>query len=598
MTIERLKRRHFLAALGAAGALMGSRALGDLGNAAAAGPSAGTRPQASTRRGPLRFVAVYTPHGRARELWLPRDGFDLRFEDAILRPLDDPGVTGRSFRDRLLVLDGIDLAAGINVGTSGHDGPRVILTGSGADGKGPSLDQFLAVDRGLGSDTLHTSIALGVGNDQTAISSCISYGSGGIPLPKWIDPSQTFAELFGGPLAGDRTSEVEERRRMGKSVLDVVHADLARLSTRVPASERTKMEQHQAALRDIEKRLSGVDRSCAAPFPPERARFPHVGASDGGAPNLDAITDLQIDLLARAFSCDLTRFATLMLGDLSHTHLVPELPDDVHSDVAHRYDARLDARIDRGEHRTGTPATWHALGIQNRYSYSKVARLLMRLDEAGVLDDTIVLVSGDMGDPARHSSRDVPTVLAGGCGGAFRMGRTVDLRREPGGDGLPNNRILVSIAQTFGVEIDRFGHSADPGIITGALPSRLAGGDRRKGERERRQGAKPPEVREAHPEDFAAASRLSLSHNLFAQPAGGRVMRCGCESCDRNGARSLLIVRWQRHKPGRRRIEVAQADPVARPRRGPLRGPARAPRRAPTAGRCSTLPKLRASLAG
>jgi hypothetical protein len=456
VTSLRIHRRHFLAALGAGSVLLGSRALADVGVAP------GKPRSLASSSHPLRFVAVHTPHGRAHELWLPRDGFDLRYDGAILRPFDDAGTFGKSFRDRLLVLDGIDLAAGIQVGTSGHDGTRVILTGSGADGKNASLDQFLAVHRGLGSDTLHTSLVLGVGNDQTTIASCLSYSSGGVPLPKWIDPALTFSELFGGPLAGDKSREVEQGRLMGKSVLDVVRGDLARLSARVPASERTKIEQHQVALRDIEKRLSGVERSCPAPVPRERAQFPHVGATDGGAPSLDAITDLQIDLLARAFACDITRFATLVLGDLSHTHLFPELPDDIHSDVAHRYDARTDRR-------PGTPETWRALAIQNRYAFTKVARLLMRLDEAGVLDDTIVFCSGEMGDPSRHSSRDVPAILAGGCGGKFRMGRTVGLRGDAGAEGAPNNRVLVSIARAFGVDIDRFGHSTDPGVVTGEL---------------------------------------------------------------------------------------------------------------------------------
>jgi hypothetical protein len=109
------------------------------------------------------------------------------------------------------------------------------------------------------------------------------------------------------------------------------------------------------------------------------------------------------------------------------------------------------------------------LAIQNRYSYTKVARLLSRLDEAGVLADTIVHVSGDMGDPARHSSRCVPTLLAGGCGGRFHMGRYVDLRRAGQKEGVPNNRLLVSIAQAFGVELSSFGHAADPRVITGRL---------------------------------------------------------------------------------------------------------------------------------
>ncbi len=452
MTRRGLGRRPFLVALGAAGLLAGTRA------------RAG---EAARVARPLRLVAVYTPHGRAHELWQPRDGFDLRFAGSILRPFDDPDTYGRSFRDRLIVLDGIDLSAGIASGTSGHDGPRVILTGSGADGKNASLDQHLAVERGLGAETPHTSVVLGVGNELPEIGASISYGPGGTPLPKWIDPAQTFAELFGAPISGARRDEVERQRRVGRSVLDAVRGDLAALAARAPASERTKMLEHQAALRDIEKRLAGVERACVAPVAEEKTHFPHVRAHDGGAPHLDAITDLQVDLLARALSCDLTRFATLFLGDLSHTRLFAELPEDVHADVAHRYDARTDKH-------PGTPATWEALAVQNRYSYGKVARLLARLDEAGALDDTIVYVSGDMGDPARHSSRSVPTIVAGGCGGHFKMGRYVDLRGDSGAGGTPNNRLLVSIGQAFGLDVHAFGHAADPRVVTGRLEALYA----------------------------------------------------------------------------------------------------------------------------
>ncbi len=273
---DNVTRRLFLAALGAGGLLVGTRAFGDATTAAG-----GARSKVSGR--PLRFVSVYTPHGRAHELWQPRDGFDLRFPDSILRPFDDAEAYGKSFRGSLIVLDGVDLRAGIASGTSGHDGPRVILTGSGGDGKNASLDQVLAVERGLGAETPLTSVVLGVGNAQPEIGACISYGPGGTPLPKWIDPAQTFAELFGIPVTGAQREELEQRRRLGKSVLDVVSADLARLSTRVPASERTKLDQHHAALRDIEKRIAGVARTCTPPVPPEKARFARVGAYEGGA---------------------------------------------------------------------------------------------------------------------------------------------------------------------------------------------------------------------------------------------------------------------------------------------------------------------------
>jgi hypothetical protein len=447
--MRRRSRRQFLAALGVTGAWL-------------AHELSGRAEDPAPRRPPLRFVSVYTPHGRAHELWQPRSGFDIAYEGASLAPFDDPQGYGASFRDRLLVIDGIDLSAGRDVGTVGHDGARVILTGSGADGKNASIDQYLAVEKGLGAATSHTSLVLGIGNDGSDVGVNVSWARGGTPVPKWIDPARVFAELFGEPL-GARREELERERKLEKSVLDGVRADLARLRARAPASERVKLEQHAAALREIEKRLAPVDRSraCAAPATPPR--FPRLRAFGGGEKHFDAITDLQIDLLARALACDLTRFATLFLADLTRTGLVPELPEDIHGEVAHLYDARTATH-------PGTPSTWRALALQNRYAYGKVARLLQRLRETGALETTLVHVSSDMGDPARHSSRHVPTLLAGGSAVGLRFGRYLDLR---GGDkkqeGVPNNRLLVSLCQLFGVETDRFGHSRDPGVVVGRL---------------------------------------------------------------------------------------------------------------------------------
>ncbi|HEU4581391.1 MAG TPA: hypothetical protein VFS67_24205, partial [Polyangiaceae bacterium] len=37
----------------------------------------------------------------------------------------------------------------------GHEGARALLTGSAADGSNASIDQFLALERGLGAGTPH-----------------------------------------------------------------------------------------------------------------------------------------------------------------------------------------------------------------------------------------------------------------------------------------------------------------------------------------------------------------------------------------------------------------------------------------------------------
>jgi hypothetical protein len=193
-----------------------------------------------------------------------------------------------------------------------------------------------------------------------------------------------------------------------------------------------------------------------------QAQFPKYRAYGGGERSFEAITELQIELIARAFACDLTRFATLMLADLSRTGLDPTLPIDIHQDVVHRYSARAEGKA-------GDPATWRALARQNRYTCSKVARLVSLLDQQQLLEDTVVLASSDMGDPARHSSRSVPTLL---LGAKIRGGRThtlADKDRVSAHHLNPNNRVLTFISHRLGVPSTRFGDSSDAAIVEGVL---------------------------------------------------------------------------------------------------------------------------------
>jgi len=97
------------------------------------------------------FICVYHPHGVAAEFWAmkPNDtetSFDLSYENCSLQPFDDAATYGKSFKDKLLIIEGIDHLSNAN----GHDSAGTILTGSRIDGKKPqnaSLDQVLAVER-------------------------------------------------------------------------------------------------------------------------------------------------------------------------------------------------------------------------------------------------------------------------------------------------------------------------------------------------------------------------------------------------------------------------------------------------------------------
>ena len=443
---------------------------------------------------PLKLITVYQPHGICAEYFTMRPtdtetAFDLRFDNCVLRAFDDAKTYGRSFKHQILVVEGLDLGSNVN----GHDSAATILTGSAINAKKPqniSLDQFLAVERGLGAATRVTSVALAVGDPDLNSEFCLSYGAGGEPLSKIIDPVAAFDLLFRKVIVGDdprAIAEAERERRLGKSLLDFVRADLGRLRARLASEEQQKLDQHVQALRDVEKQLqapSGATRNCGMPARPEA--FPKLLRTEGAAPYFDAITNAHIEVLAQAIACDITRFATLCLADLSFEGNPLGLPKDNHADVAHAYRG---TGIGSGARQPGDLSTWLPLAKLNAYSFSKTARLMQRLAELGALDSTLIYTSGSMGDPSQHSPMNAPTVLAGGANRKFKMGRRIRLREDcvhtTSAFTLPwspacadrsaddarvfNNKLLVSIAQAFGVEIDSFGTQADGGVTHGAL---------------------------------------------------------------------------------------------------------------------------------
>jgi hypothetical protein len=433
---------------------------------------------------PLRFVTMYHPHGIAAETWVMRGAdtegnFDLTFTEPMsgavcpLQPLD-------RHKSRLLIIEGIDLLSN----AKGHDSAGTILTGSRINtslqrAQNSSLDQFLAVERGLGKSTPITSIELAVGSDGAVAGETLSYGAGGVPLPKIIDPVQAFDRLFGGLVGSDDPATREaalRRQRLGKKLVDFLNADAHRLKARLAPAEQRKLDQHMTALADLEKQLApttstgtgGCPSGVPSPLRPVASRFPKLKRYFGGEPFFDAITDAHIDLIALAFACDVTRFGTLLLGDLSYEGNPLGLSPDNHGGVAHTYDGSQ-VGSNGSPVGGGTPSTWAVLAKFNRYAYGKVARMMDRLSEYGVIDSTLVYASSEMGNPSIHSTRNVPTVLGGGVNGKLRMGRRIkapadcpssNLSCKPGDavfNGTANNHLLVSIAQAFGVAIDTFG---------------------------------------------------------------------------------------------------------------------------------------------
>ena len=466
----RLSRRNVLKALGVFAALpVGKLLYRSIAQAQGVPPE-------------LRFIGVYHPHGIANEFWERRASetdtqFSLDFPDSVLAPFDAPQTYGRSFKDKIITLEGVDLAAAELSRSAGHGAAVTLFTGSmttssARDARGPSLDQHLARTLGLGTGTRFPTLNVGVGSSGDKNQDAIAHGPGGSVIRNELDPLVVFDRVFGTASGLVDQAQAMAARQRGQSVIDFVRGDLNALSSRLAPAERVKLEQHLDSVRDIETRLHAAQLTCVAPSRPRRSDVPEVERYRGGEPYFDVIGDLMIDLLAVAMACDATRFATLFLDGPGRAVTLDgvQIPSDVHNDVAHRYARGTSA---------SAVATQVRLARLNRYYYAKIARLLQKLDAVGLLDSTLVLAGSDMGNPAAHSSRNIPLLIAGGANGRLVMGRRLRAGPdcptggafcdEPDLDLTPHNRVLVSIAKLFGDPSASFG-VGDAALTTGAFP--------------------------------------------------------------------------------------------------------------------------------
>ncbi len=177
----------------------------------------------------------------------------------MLQPFDDAATYGQSFKSKILPIEGIDLMSNAN----GHDTAGTILTGSYIEGgkpKNSSLDQYMAVERKLGASHAgdqHRGRRRRGRHSRRATT--LSFGPGGAALPKVIDPVQAFNTLFSGYVpTNDPTAAAAamRTRAKGRSIIDFVVKDIARINPRLAAVEQQKLQQHLDSIRDMEKQFA------------------------------------------------------------------------------------------------------------------------------------------------------------------------------------------------------------------------------------------------------------------------------------------------------------------------------------------------------
>jgi hypothetical protein len=432
-----IHRRTFLRGAGAAIALPWLESL--------PGVPGGAGPPAR----PTRALFVFSPNGKHMPDWTPGQTGSSFVLPHILEPL-------AAHQSKLLVLTGLALDTALAHGDGPGDHARGAVTfltcvhpfktGGANIRAGVSVDQVIAAK--IGSETRFPSLELGCESGKSAGDcdsgySCaytnnVSWRRPQTPSTRESSPEAAFRRLFGGGDRHESREAAESRSRARGSVLDAVLADAKSLEARLGAQDRRKLDDYLAAVREVEARIQMAAAGSVAL--PAGAKPPEHAPDD-----YPAIVRAMYDLVLLAFRADLTRVATLMLGNggSNRPYRFLDVPEGHHNLSHHGRDPEKIEKIRK----------------INRWQVENFARFLDGMaaatdGDAPLLDRALVVYGCGISDGDRHNHDDLPILVAGGANGAVRPGRHV---RYPANTPLAN--LHLSILDRMNVRASSFGDS-------------------------------------------------------------------------------------------------------------------------------------------
>ena len=408
---------------------------------------------AQTAAKPIRRLGcVYHPIGYIAGEWVPArvgERYDLSPTLSRLAPV----------RDYVTVLSGLDHLEANSKGDGNNDHGRataVWLTGvhayvTGASAQNPSgqptlattIDQIAA--KVLGKDTPLPSLELAL-ESATQIScdsgdcfyhNAMSWRTPTMPLTPETHPRVVFERLFGdGGTASERAMEAQATG----SILDSVTREVAGLERALGSSDRTKLTEYLDAVRQVEHRIQNVAQQglTSGQVLPEGP----VDIPDSFEEHARLMWDLQV----LAYQGDITRVFTMMMGRELSPQTFPQigLPEQHHSLSHHLNNPVImgkKAKIDQ-----------HMVMLFGYF----LEKLRATPDGDGtLLDHSLILYGGGLGNPNLHQHDNLPCLLAGRAAGQLKGSRHLTYPA-----GTPMANVLLTVLDMVGVPVpERIGDS-------------------------------------------------------------------------------------------------------------------------------------------
>lgn len=288
----------------------------------------------------------------------------------------------------------------------------------------------------IGQTTPYSTLELSCNDHKNNIESIYFdnmswYGTGHV-APSMRNPRQVYDRLFG--------TRANTRFR---NITDLALGNARQLQQRLSNADQRKFDEYFEAIRTIEKRMDRIDSMKAELAAAKVERPAEI------LPRNEYI-HLMGDLLVTALQSGLTNVGTLMVGPERWTtptnwEGILDKPHSHHA-MTHNPQRHLEDLLKL-----------------DKFHVSAFARLLERMDgieEANgttLLDNTIFTLGAGLGDGTTHQYNDLPLVVAGGGGGALKLGNHIHCK-----PGTPLANLWLTQLQTLGIERDSYADSTGP----------------------------------------------------------------------------------------------------------------------------------------
>ncbi len=287
-----------------------------------------------------------------------------------------------------------------------------------------SLDQLMA--KHLGHETRFPSLVLNTGRQTSP-----SYTENGSMIPAENDAVRLFTKLF----VDDKPAEQERQAeliRQGRSVMDVVGAEAKALQREVGSGDRDKLEAWFSSVRDLEKRLVANEEWIHRAKPKVSLKKPTQIPRD----NEVIVEKIFLDIVHMALATDSTRFVTLHITG-NNVNGIEGVDESYHGLSHHGMDEEKLRQLTLVEQ-----------GVINEW-----ANFLRTLKSEAMLDETMVLLTSNLGNASSHDNKNMPVLFAGG---GFKHGQHLAFDQK---DNYPLPNLFLSSLHRLGLQEESFATS-------------------------------------------------------------------------------------------------------------------------------------------